>query len=144
MFIKKDEKGSRDKMSHKDITKIFCYSHWSVLCLAIFREPSSCHMADGNRYRKPQPDSVQRVWDLRTRIPKLCISIKSLPQSSGNPTEEKVERVQEPGRVEDTAQTRPLHQHKQSSYKLTETEAACTRPAQVYARPSAYVVWLPD
>jgi hypothetical protein len=35
--------------------------------------------ADENRYRDPQPDSIQRVRDLEVISPKWDVSIKSLP-----------------------------------------------------------------
>jgi hypothetical protein len=51
--------------------------------------------ADGNRCKNPQPDIACREC-LNGEI-----SIKSLPQSSGNPVEGEAERLEEPEGMED-------------------------------------------
>ena len=46
--------------------------------------------ADGNKYRDPHPDIMQRIRDLETLFPKWDVSIKFLPHhSSGNIEEER-------------------------------------------------------
>lgn len=71
-----------------------------------------------NKHRGPQPDIRQRVRELGTLSPKWAAPSPS-HQSSGNPSKEEAQ-----GR-EDTKKQGPLKQHDQSSYELTETEAAC-------------------
>ena len=48
-------------------------------CLAQLSTEELPPAAEGNKYRDPQPDTRQRVRDLGTKSPKLCVSIKSLP-----------------------------------------------------------------
>ena len=55
----------------------FYYTHRSVLCSAIIRELPPT--ANGNKYRDPRPDIMQRLRDLGTLWPKWDVSIKSLP-----------------------------------------------------------------
>ena len=49
-------------------------------------------VADENKYRDPQSDITQNVKVLGILTLKWDVSIKSLPQSSGNPTEEEMEK----------------------------------------------------
>ena len=76
--------------------------------------------------------------DLETLGLKWDICIKSLPQSTGNPTEGVMERMEEPEEMEDFKKT------KQSSYELTETDTACTGPTWVYTMASVLILWLLD
>lgn len=52
-------------------------------------------------------------------------------KDSGNPAEEEVKGVNDPEGVEDTKKISPSNQHGQSSYELTETDAAYPRSTQV-------------
>lgn len=60
-------------------------------CSAIIRKFP--HAADGDKYRDPQPDIIQRARDLETFSSKWDISIKSLFSGSGNPAEEEAKRM---------------------------------------------------
>jgi hypothetical protein len=47
-----------------------------MYCSAIIRE--AFPTMDGSKYRDPQPDNVQSLWDLGTLSPIWDVSIKSL------------------------------------------------------------------
>ena len=64
-------------------------------------------------------------------------------ESLGNLMEEDAEGVWESKWIEETRITRPFKSTEQSSYELTEKEAARTGSAQPYTRFSAYLLWLP-
>ena len=51
------------------------------------------HSADGNKYRDPQPDIIQRVRDLGTFSPNKMSPSNSSCQGSVNSIEEETERV---------------------------------------------------
>lgn len=57
-------------------------THRPVPCSTIIREASS--VANGNKYRHPELDNVQKVKNLETIRTKWDVSIKSLPLGSGN------------------------------------------------------------
>ena len=54
----------------------FCYNYISVPWSAIIRVASPA--VDGNKYRDPVPNNVQKVRDLGTVSPKWDVSIKPL------------------------------------------------------------------
>lgn len=56
---------------------------------------------------------------------------KSSAQGSGNPVEEEVERVLEAEGIEGLKNTRPSKPTRVKLIRNTETEGACTGPAQV-------------
>lgn len=60
------------------------YSHKSVSHLASSEKPP--HAANGNKYRDPQPDILQRVREL-VISPKWYVFIKSLPSELRDPKE---------------------------------------------------------
>ena len=98
-------------------------------------QPSSQKLypaADGNKYRDPQADITNRVRVFWTLRPKGDVTIKSLPP--GNPEEEETEcKSQRAWKIPE--ERSPLSQHDQSSYELTETEAAwvCARSSRYNA-----------
>lgn len=51
---------------------------------------------------------------------KQDISIRSLSQSSRNPAEEEVERVQVSGQMEDTRKTKPSKSTEQKSFEVAK------------------------
>lgn len=51
---------------------------------------------------------------------KQDVSIRSLSQSSGNPAEKEVERVQGTGQMEDTRKTEPSKSTEQKSFEVAE------------------------
>lgn len=56
-----------------------CFTSWPDLCLAQPPSEKLPPVADGKKYRDPQPDHMQRVRDLGTLSSKRDVSIKSLP-----------------------------------------------------------------
>jgi hypothetical protein len=90
--------------------------------------------------RDPQPDTMQRVGDLRWLGPKQYPSIKSLPLRAWKRRQKgcNSQRGWRIPRKQDL-----LNQHDQCIYELAETEAASTGPALVCTRPSEYFLWLP-
>jgi hypothetical protein len=62
---------------------------------------------------------------------------QSLSSGPGNPVEEGKKKAEE---IVNTKKPRLSKLMEQGSYKLTKTEAACTGPAQVYTRSSAYIL----
>jgi hypothetical protein len=63
-------------------------------------------------------------------------------ESLGNLMEEDAEGVWESKWIEETRITRPFKSTEQSSYELTETEAASTKTGRVCTRSSEYILWL--
>lgn len=82
--------------------------------------------------------------NLRAHNSKCDVAVKSSHTaiwSSGNPVEEETEGVGKTEGMGDTRSTRPSKTIEQSSYKLTETDAACTGCPQAFNRSSAYTPW---
>lgn len=77
------------------------------------------------------------LWN--TALNEIFPSNPSL-KGSGNPMEEEAEGVRETKGMEDTRKTRPHKIPEQSSYELTETEAATTECTWVYTKCSECVL----
>jgi hypothetical protein len=120
------------KVTIKWILMIFCYIH-SLIQPSPQRLPPA---EDGSKYRDSQADIMQRVRDLRIHSSKWDISIKSLPQSSGNSVEEEADGMGNKEWTKGPRRTKPSKATEQSSYELTETEAAITGPP-------TWVLWTP-
>lgn len=87
---------------------------------------------DGNKYRNPQVENVQREWEaLNCKVLNVIFLSNPSPWSSGNSVEEKAERLWEPVATEDTQRNSAFYtQQDLCTYKLTVSVAACTGPAQ--------------
>lgn len=87
----------------------------------------------GNEYRDPHSDITKRVRDIVTLSPN--VSIKFPPfrelQRIGGKECKSQRRWRTHKHQKQTNKQSPLKQHKQSSYELTDTEAACTGTAGV-------------
>ena len=80
-----------------------------------------------------RPKAGHRVRNLELALNEILFLLSEFKKSE----EEKVQRVVEPEGIGNTKKGRPLSQHEQSPYELTETEAARTGPAWVLQ-----VVWV--
>jgi hypothetical protein len=69
---------------------IFCYTHRSVPYPTIVRES---YEAKGNKYRDPQPDTLQKYETLKHSTLNRIFLSNSSPRGLGKPAEEKAERV---------------------------------------------------
>ena len=90
-----------------------------------------------SKYKDPYPDIMQRVRDFGTLSHKQDVSI-IFPFSEIRNSRGRSVKNRNDGRHQKKKNTKKnktllnnIIQHYQSSYELTETEAACTGPAQV-------------
>lgn len=85
----------------------------------------------GDKQKDPQPDLEQSVRDLGPCSHKWGVSVKSLPLGAPGILQKRRQRVSPSQKRWSASGRRPLNQHEQSSHELTETEVACSGPAQV-------------
>jgi hypothetical protein len=106
----------------------------------LFSVPQTPSAANGEKILRDHSQTLCKDGDLVAHNYKCDVAIKSFhtaPWSSGNPVEEETEGVEETEGMEDTRSIRHSKTTEQSSYKLTEPEAACTWYPRVCTRSSA-------
>lgn len=72
--------------------------------------------------------------DLELLSPQSSVSNNPAPQGSGTTEEVKVKRLEEPGAMEDTKESRPSTHNRAGRHMNSENVLACTGPAEVCCR----------
>lgn len=79
---------------------------------------------------KSHSHTTRREWEISEHSDLKDVSNKSLPFSFRDPIEHKMEIVLEPEVMANTKETRPFKHSRTDAQIRTESEAACTGPAQ--------------
>jgi len=87
----------------------------------------------------PQSDIMQAMRDLRTFIPKLAVSIKSLLSGT---LQKRRQKAWKSGCGWRNQENKALQTHTIEAWVNSETEAACTGPARVCPSSLADILWL--
>lgn len=86
------KKQKQKQNSNKLLLLTFCYTHRSVPYLAVIRAASASSAADGNKYKDPHVDNIQRVTEPHSS--KWDVSpLNRSPHSSGHSTGVEAEDV---------------------------------------------------